>query len=182
MYCLALKYNEAAPVLFHSAELAGLSAHLYTATSGALCLCVSVEVAGQRQDHWLDAVIPGDSLVFSYQVSGGVPGISDGDLSLLSRPEKTHPLADGFRYGLDVEFDSGAVRISHPVGGGFSFRLANVPRDHARAFVMAGNAEESWNWQFKDLNPGHSISLRVVETDWNDPPPRISRKQAAGDA
>ncbi len=51
--------------------------------------------------------------------------------------------------------------------------LANIPRDHARCWISAGNEIEEWTWQLDDLYAGDWIEFQIVETDWCDPFPNV---------
>lgn len=65
------------------------------------------------------------------------------------------------------------ARCSSPKDGTFSAIVGDIPRDHARAFCMASNEEERWQWQFPDLNEGDEISFKIIKTDWCDEPDTI---------
>jgi hypothetical protein len=175
MHALTLTYNDNEPLTATSPAMGGLSVHLYTSTDGYLHMRVSVKTEGGKQaDYWLKTIRPGDRLKFSYAVTAASAESSIAALEKFSRYGETYAVPAGLRLGFDVALDEKhEVRLSHPPDGGFSFMLANVPRDHARCFVMAGNEEESWNWQLEDLYDGDSIGLKFIETDWNTPFPHI---------
>ncbi len=51
--------------------------------------------------------------------------------------------------------------------------LANIPLNHARAFVMAWNQSERWHWQLPDLHSDEGVAFHIIETDWCDEPPSV---------
>jgi hypothetical protein len=50
-----------------------------------------------------------------------------------------------------------------PAGGHFSAMVGNIPRTYMRAHIMSGNDSEDWQWQLPDVQPGQTISFRLVE-------------------
>ncbi len=136
---------------------------------------VSVKTdSGEEADYWLKTIKPGDRLKFSYAVNTESADSTVAAIEGFARKEETYTITPGLRIGLDVARKDGSKpRLSHPPDGGFDFMLGNIPRDHARCFVMAENEEERWNWQLDDLYDGDSIELEIVETDWNTPFPRV---------
>ena len=119
----------------------------------------------------LVALYPGDRVRFTYRVPSDLVGTAP---SLESLVKAGAPPAPGHRFGIDLRRgELPLVRLSHPPGGSFDFMLGNLPRDHARCFVLAGNSHERWRWQLVDLYDGDSLSLEIVETDWNTTFPHI---------
>ncbi|UCV21672.1 hypothetical protein [Ferribacterium limneticum] len=175
MHALTIEYNDSGPLRAVSAERGGLSVHLYNSTEGYLYLRVSVKLSGaEKADYWLKTIKPGDRLKFSYAVTTECVENSVCAIETFAREGETYAVPSGLRLGFDVVLEGEhKVRLSHPPDGGFSFMLANVPRDHARCYVMAGNDGENWNWQLEDLFDGDSIELAIVETNWNTPFPHV---------
>lgn len=177
LYGLEIRYNNNKPLYCFSAEPAGVGAQLYNSVNDSLDLVVYVKVAEDRAQYQLKAVLPGDKLSFRYLYSNNAQSSNINELGALSRAAEPSALQPGLRIGLDAKLKSGkTVRVSHPNDGGFRFILGNVPLDHARAQFMAGNQAEEWHWQFPDLYPNEAITLEIVETDWNDPPPSVERR------
>jgi hypothetical protein len=177
LYGLEVRYNDNKPLYCFSAEPAGVGVQLYNGINGSLNLIVYVKVAEERAQYQLKAVLPGDKLSFQYLNSDNSQSSNINELEALSRAGEPSALQSGFRMGLDAKLKSGkTVRVSHPNDGGFRFILGNVPLDHARTQFIAGNQVEEWHWQFPDLYPNEAITLEVVETDWNDPPPSVERR------
>lgn len=179
LYGLEVCYNDKKPLYCFSAEPAGVGAQLYTGGGGSLELIVYHKVNEARARYQLRPVLPGDKLSFRYLHSHDAQSSNINELEALRRSIIASGLQPGFRIGLDAKLKSGkTIRVSHPDPGGLQFILGNVPLRHARVQVMAGNQVEEWHWQFPDLYPNEAITLEVVETNWNDPPPTVERKDA----
>jgi hypothetical protein len=175
-YGLEVIYNSNKPLYCFSALHAGVGAQLYD-VNGSLNLIIYVKAAEERKKYQLGRILPGDKLSFRYLADDIVQASNINEMEALSRAGGPSPLQPGFRFGLDAKLKSGkTVRVSHPDGGGFRFILGNIPLDHARVQFMAGNEVEEWHWQFPDLYPNEGIVLEVVETNWNDPPPSVERR------
>lgn len=174
IYGLEICYNGKSPLRCFSKERGGVNVHLYTAQGGKLRLDVSLKTARQSKEYSLTELLPGDSLNFKFLCRTRSGGQSMAKLRQLNRKPVAWRRTPKFRFGLDVRLKTGdTVRTSHPKGGGFSFMLGNIPLDHARAFVMAGNRKERWHWQLTDLYPDEEVSFHIVETDWCDEPPSV---------
>jgi hypothetical protein len=177
LYGLEVRYNDHKPLYCYSPEPAGVGAQLYNGLNDSLNLIVYVKVAEKRTQYQLKTVLPGDKLSFQYLKRDIGQSSNINELEALSRENEPSSLQSGFKIGLDAKLKSGkTVRVSHPNDGGFRFILGNVPLDHARTQFIAGNQVEEWHWQFPDLYPNEKITLEVVETDWNDPPPSVERR------
>ena len=177
LYGLEVHYNNNKPLYCFSAEHAGVGVQLYN-VDGSLNLMVYVKVAGERTQYQLKMILPGDKLSFRYLYCDDTMASNIDELGAQSRAGKPSALLPGFKIGLDAKLKSGkTVRVSHPEDGGFRFILGNIPLDHARTQFMAGNRVEEWHWQFPDLYPNEAITLEVVETNWNDPPPSVERRE-----
>jgi hypothetical protein len=173
-YGLEVRYNGNSPLRCFSRERGGVGAHLYTARNGQLRLDVSLKTAGSRAEYSLHPLVPGDSLSFRFLLRTRSGEQSIKRLQQFARKPVVWRRTPKFRFGLDVRLKTGeTVRTSHPERGGFSFMLSNIPLDHARAFVMAGNRKENWHWQLTDLYPDEEVSFHIVETDWFDEPPIV---------
>jgi hypothetical protein len=182
LYGLEVCYNDNKPLYCFSSKPAGVGAQLYTGGAGSLDLIIYHKVGDERVRYQLNPVLPGDKLSFRYLDGGENVQSTINQLEALSRAGGSSALQPGLRIGLDAKLKSGkAVRVSHPDLGGFQFILGNVPLDHARVQFMAGNQVEEWYWQFPDLYPNEAITLEVVETNWNDPPPTVEQKDKKGE-
>lgn len=74
---------------------------------------------------------------------------------------------------LEVTVDGLTVGVYvPPPGGTFAAMLGNVPRTHMRANVTSGNDVEVWSWQLPDIQPGQSISFRLVVPQGLGVPPQ----------
>jgi hypothetical protein len=182
IFGLEVSYNQGEPVRCFSRLPSGVNIHLYTTDTELLCLNIIVKTHGGRIRHVLDRIQPGDELRFRFLRVDAV-AVDDAEPSTMeklpaqSRVDESFMLQPGSRVGLDVTFSSGeTVRISHPEGGGFSFMMGNVPLVYARAFVMAGNENESCHRQFPNIFPDEAISLRVVEIGQEDTACELTRK------
>lgn len=176
-YELEVTYNNS---VFNalSSERGGLHADIFSSSENLLHLRVSVKVKQSEFTHyWFKHIRPGDQLRFTYKIAndGAVANIKD----IESIPQNRTPqnLPSGMRLGFDyLRLDGSQVRLSHPEGGGFIFVLGNIPLNHARTFIMAGNEQEEWFWQLDDLHPDNAITLKVIETDWNNAYPRVTQR------
>jgi len=169
IYGIEISYNGKPPLRCYSRERGGVSAHLYTMRGGQLRLDVSCKSPGKEAEYSLPALVPGDRLSFKFlqRTRPGVQSMSK--LPKLARKPVTWRKTPKFRLGLDLRLKTGdTVRTSHPMRGGFSFMLCNIPLDHARVFVQAWNRQERWHWQLTDLYPNEEVSCHIVETDWCD--------------
>ena len=173
VYGLEVSYNGSTPLCGFSRERGGVSAHLYQMKGGCLRLDIIIESSRGKVEHSLHPVIPGDSLVFKFLQCPQPRRQTLSKLAHLARKPLVWRMRKRFRLGLDCRLKSGdTVRTSHPKGATFRFMLANVPLDHARAFVMAANDKEKWHWQLPDLHPGEELAFHIVETDWCSEPDR----------
>lgn len=181
MYALHVRLNTDQTYTALSAERGGLSVHLYTSDVGFLHLRVTVKTGSdQKQDFWLRTVKPPDRITFTYAKAQPADVDSMAGIEGLARDNEAYQTPAGKHLGFDVALGEDHARLSHPKNGGFDFMLSNVPLDHARCFVMAGNEEEDWNWQLPDLQFGESIKLELVETDWCSEFPRVTPRSAGG--
>jgi hypothetical protein len=177
LYGLEIRYNDNQPLYCFSAKPAGVGAQLYTEITGFLDLTIYIKIDETRAEYQLKRILPSDKLRFRYLNGVGTESSNITRLEDLSRAAEPSTLQPGFRLGLDVQLESGkTIWVSHPDGGAFRFILGNVPLDHARAQFMAGNHMEEWHWQFPDLYPNEAITLEVVGTNWNDPPPSVGQR------
>jgi hypothetical protein len=178
IYGLEVCYNDNRPLYCFSSKPAGAGAQLYTRSSESLDLVIYHKVNEERVRYQLSLVLPGDKLSFRYLSGSENVQSNINELEALSRMGTPFALQPGFRIGLDAKLKSGkTVRVSHPDLGGFQFIIGNVPLNHARVQFMSGNQVEEWHWQFPDLYPNEVITLEVVETNWNDPPPTVEPKE-----
>ena len=181
-HSLDIEYNDHGCFTAAAPETEFLSVDLYTSTEGFIYLGVKVcQDRAVRWQYWIKTIKPGDRLKFKYDGKNDDHGKSIDKIEELNRPDEIYTLPDGsLRLGLDVHFMKSddrpeTVRLSHPKDGGFTVMLANIPRDHARVWAIAGNETEVWSWQLEDLYPNDWIEFTVVETDWCDPFPNVRR-------
>lgn len=147
----------------------------YTGMRGAM-LTVSYDIDQNTTKRYrLKNLEPGDRLKFTYDGPSVDSGTSINSIETHDRPKAEFRLEEGFRLGFDVIDGDQSRRLSHPPGGGFNLMISNVPLDHARIGVHAGNEEESWTWQQQDLYAGDSFEIEIVATDWCDAFPKVER-------
>jgi hypothetical protein len=173
---LTVEINENPP--WHSVCVRGdVLIHMFP-TEDSVCMRVNVS-PGVDADGMQDVALhPGDRVRFTYRVPSDLVGSAPSVQSLIKAGA---PPAPGHRFGFDLRSgERPSVRLSHPPGGSFDFMLGNIPRDHARCFVHAGNSHERWRWQLADLYDNDSLSLEIVETDWNTAFPHIEPVPPSG--
>ena len=176
-HTIDIEYNGLGPFTVAARDGEPISATIatYTGMAGVM-LSVSYELDKNTTKHFrLKHLKPGDRLKFTYDGPNIDSGTSIDKIEQHDRPDAAFKLKDGFRIGFDVIDGEQRRRLSHPEGGGFNVMIANVPRDHARVWVSAGNDTESWSWQQNDLYPGDLFEIEIVETDWCDPFPNVQR-------
>ena len=180
-HALDIEYNGEGPFTAVSSEPGWMSIDLYNAKDGFIHLDIKIwEGKEVRWSYSLETVKPGDRLKFSYNMPNNDSGTTvDKIVSLNRTGEAAQPLTDRNRLGLDTisSYRAEPVRLSYPENGGFTIMLANIPRDHARCWISAGNEIEEWTWQLDDLYAGDWIEFRIVETDWCDPFPTVSKHE-----
>lgn len=144
----------------------GLSLTLFTPTDGFFHLAVRFELdAHTTKTYRLKSLKPGDRLKFTYDGPNDDAGSSIEEIEKLERNEPPPQLPKGHRLGLDVLCKDGETkRLTQPPNGTLSVTLANVPQDHARIWVYAGNAEEDFDCNLDDLYAGDSIEFQIVAT------------------
>jgi hypothetical protein len=173
---LTVELNEHPPWHVVCVDHGGILIHLFP-TEDSVCLRVNVS-PGDADGMQSVALHPGDRVRFTYRVPSDLVSSAPA-LEALVKPGA--PPAPGHRFGLDLRRgERPSVRLSHPPGGSFDFMLGNLAQDHARCFVHAGNPHERWQWQFADLHDGDSMTLEIVETDWNTAFPHIEPVPQSG--
>ena len=86
---------------------------------------------------------------------------------------------------LEVLIDGKSIGIyTPPDGASFTAMVSSVPKTHMRAQILSGNDQAHWQWQLPDIEPGQTISFRLVEAlPGSGVPPRIveprDRKEVA---
>ncbi len=176
IYKLDIKYNDL-NFCATSEKRGGLGISLQTSEENFLHLIFTTKDDNENFCHYVfNRIQPGDNLQFTYGIANADTVQNIADLEKVPSSGDTLALTPGMRIGLDLTLKdrTDKLRLSYPKNGGFMFMLGNIPLDHARTFIMAGNQEEEWNWQFPDLYPGDSVSMKIVETDWHSPYPRIT--------
>jgi hypothetical protein len=180
-HTLDFEYNGEGPFTAVSLEPGWLSIELYNSSDGFVHLDLKIwEGKEVRWKYSLETVKPGDRLKFSYDTPNNDHGTSvDKIVSLNRTGEAAKRLTGRNRLGLDTisSYRPEPARLSYPENGGFSLMLANIPRDHARCWISAGNEAEEWTWQLDDLYAGDWIEFQIVETDWCDAFPNVSKPQ-----
>ena len=185
MYGIELQINDDPPLIGWS-KTNGLFAFLALFDDGGLQLRITVkeDESSADKDYWFWPLEGGDRIRMTYRISEEA-GDSTFETCGEREDEDDVPVKcpQGLRWGLDFTFvprdpsartlDPKTVRLSYPMGGSFRLFWGNIPRDHARCFVMAGTETEKWHWQLPDSHDGDSIELRVVQTDWNTPFPKV---------
>jgi hypothetical protein len=175
-HTLDIEYNGVGPFTAVSSERAGITVTLGTHTvTGELGLYINYRLdKNTTKNYALSYLRPGDRLKFTYDGANVDSGTSIDHIEEYERAESV-PLAEGLRFGFDVIDGEKRRRLSYPEGGGMNLIIANVPRDHARVWVSAGNEDEEWSWQLNDLYAGDSFEIEIVETDWCDPFPTVEK-------
>jgi hypothetical protein len=172
-----IKYNDK-DVVSCSSKRAGISLHLYTSKYDTLHLRITCKIDDTKYDRFLKTILPGDKFYLKYSEAFEQSLSNISEIESYERDVEKHQLRSGKRYGIDFYRNDGyKVRCSHPDNGGFSFMLGNIPRDHARTFLMAGNDIVQWHWQLADLYFGDTLKFEIVETDWWDEAPIIENKE-----
>ncbi|MES2820974.1 MAG: hypothetical protein V4812_18520 [Pseudomonadota bacterium] len=80
---------------------------------------------------------------------------------------------------IEVLVDGQRVKLLQaPDGGPASVQLANVPRDHMRAWAHASSDDEAWQWQLPDIQDGQTISFRVIQAEQHEitPPQEVEKR------
>jgi hypothetical protein len=175
-HTLDIEYNGIGPFTAVSSERGGITVTLVTHTlAGTLGLYINFRLDKHTTKNYaLSYLRPGDRLKFTYDGPNIDSGTSIEHIEDHGRAESV-PLGEGLRFGFDVIDGDKRRRLSYPEGGGMSLLMANVPLDHARVWVTAGNDDEDWSWQLNDLYAGDSFEIEIVETDWCDKFPTITR-------
>jgi hypothetical protein len=177
-HTLDIEINGQGPFTAVSSLRGGVGLSLYSAYDGFIHLSVRYELDKHTTKNFrLKTLTPGDRIKITYDGPNNDSGSSIEEIEKLARTEKPELLAESHRLGFDVyRKDGRSARLSHPPGGNFQLMLANVPLDHARIWVGAGNETEEGHWQLDDLYAGESIELQIVSTDWCDPFPNVTRR------
>jgi hypothetical protein len=179
-HTLDIEYNGFGPFTAVSNERAGIIITLGVHTvTGAFGLYLNYRIDKNTSKHYvLDYLQPGDRLKFTYDGPNTDSGTSIDHIEEHDRPEPI-PIGDGLRFGFDVIEGERRTRLSYPEGGGMHLTIVNSPLDHARVWVSAGNDQEDWRWQLKDLYAGDSFEIEIVETDWCDTFPHVTKNPVA---
>ena len=170
-----IEFNGFGP--FTAAASAPMSATIatYVGMQGVF-FSISYELDKNTTKHYrLRHMKPGDRLKLTYDGPSVDSGTSIDKIEIHDEPSNSFTLKKGCRIGFDITVGDEKRRLSHPEGGGMSIMISNVPSDHARFAVNAGNDEENWNWQQEDLYAGDSVDIEIVETDWCDPYPKVEK-------
>jgi len=177
-HTLDVEYNGEGPFTAASNIRGGLSLNLSSAYDGFIYLNVRFEVDKNTTKHFaVKTVKPGDSIKITYDGPATDNGSTIDKIEGLELNERPEESPERQRLGFDVTLKNHKKwRLSHPENGGIRLALANVPLDHSRVWVSAGNDEEEWYWQLEDLYAGDSITLEIVATDWCDPFPNVTKK------
>jgi hypothetical protein len=181
-HTLDIEYNGLGPFTAVSSDRAGIAVTLATNTlSGDVGLYIVYRIdKNTTKNYTLDNLRPGDRFKFTYDG----PNVDSGtSIDRIEEHDHAEPAAlrEGLRFGFDVVDGEKRTRLSYPKGGGMILNIVNAPLDHARVWVTAGDDEEEWFWQLKDLHTGDSLELEIVETDWSDSFPTVQRKAFLSD-
>ncbi len=176
-HTLDIEYNGQGPFTAVSEFRTGFSLTLGTHTGmDFFTFSVNIAIDKNTTKHYrLRSVLPGDRFRITYDGPNVDTGTTINHIESLDRIEPEFRILEGMRLGFDIIEGEERIRLSHPKGGGMSLMLSNVPLDHARVAVSAGNDDESWSWQQKDLYAGDSLEIVIVSTDWTDAYPCIER-------
>ena len=177
MYALQIQYNDANPIVAIRRQMGAVNAVLSAQDGTALTLVFDVKDGEETKKYRITTIKPGDHLKFTIieAASGMVETISG--LDAYNESQDRLELRPGFRLGIDVELCGEIVRLSHPPNGYFTLIIGGGPKDHMRAFILAGNKSEFWRWQLKDIYIGDCLDMTIVETDWNTPFPHIEQRR-----
>lgn len=168
LYGLEFRLNDGEPLVWNSRL--SLSSALYILGDGATKLTIQSEAKDGVKVRSLSNVKVGDRLRFRYlrldesEVHPNVSSVGAGLPSSAQAPRRSG-------IGFDVQMETGApVRVWHPGNSGVVFRLNNDCVSHASVSAVAQMEQESWLWQFPALNPGQTVSIKILETGWYDAP------------
>jgi hypothetical protein len=176
-YGIEFRYNNNEPLVYFSRMPGGVWCALYRVEPGSIRMNIEIKTIRGPAECSLGTITAGDTLSFRYLCLGRQPETEPcnmGRISTLSRPYQKPVPQPGCTLGLDIEFESSrTVRISGSEDRSLVFRLSNGYLKHATASGISQSEGESWHWRFPDVHPNQTVSLKVVETDWNDPPSSV---------
>src|SRR5262245_50151264 len=140
-HTLDIEYNGLGPFIAASELRGGIWLNLASRIDlPVVFLSVNVKIDKNTiKNYQLHHLGSGDRLRFAYDSPPLDGGTSIDKIEEHDRAAPGMSLNKGSRLGIDVNGGGVQKRIVPPEGGGFNLMLANVPIDHARVWVTAGN-------------------------------------------